>query len=164
VLVFLGGLLVGGYAYAFLTVTFHDDLAWIMELTAAMSGALASVFSGDVAWTGRFVSYRGFNLEIIDECTGLFEMVIYAVAVLAFPSPIRGKLIGLAAGLPLIYLFNVARIFVLLLAGAHSYGLFTLLHLYLWQVILVLLIAGIWLLWLRLVVFRDKQRTVAVPE
>jgi exosortase H (IPTLxxWG-CTERM-specific) len=162
VLLFLVGLLIVGYGYSYLSATHHEGLVWLTETTATLSGGLASVFSGDVTWSGQFVTYRGFAVEIIDECTGVFEMVIYIVAVLAFSASIRHKIVGIVAGVPIIYLFNVIRVWVLMVAGATSWDLFVFLHLYLWQVTLVLIIASVWIGWLYLVVFREKKGTVAV--
>lgn len=162
VVTFLLGLLIFGYLYSYLSATYHEKLEWVVDLTASLSGGLGSLFSDSVTWTGDTVSYRGFSVKIIDECTGLFEMFIYLVAVGAVATSIRRKAIGLLIGLPVIYLFNVIRIWVLLLAGARSFELFDFLHLYLWQATLILIIGSVWIAWLYLVVFREKKRPVAV--
>ncbi len=120
------------------------------------------MFSDGVAYAGDTITYQGFSVRIIDECTGLFEMVIYLVAVGAVATSYRRKLLGVVIGLPIIYLFNVIRIWVLLLAGAWSYEVFDFLHLYLWQATLILIIGTVWISWLYLVVFREKKGPLAV--
>ena len=162
VLFFVLALVVLGGAYSFLTARYHDHLEWFLEFTAASSGALASLVSSHVEYEGRYIMYRGFSVEIIDECTGLLEMVIFLAAVLAFSTTWRNKLLGMVLGIPAIYLFNIARIEALLLSGASSKELFDFMHLYFWQATLIIMIATVWIAWLYLVVFREKKTTVAV--
>ncbi len=153
-----------GTAYAFVTVQFADQTQTFARATASITGSILGIFSGSVTCTDRYVSFSGFRVEIIDECTGLLEMVIFLAAVLAFPTTWRKKLIGIAGGLPAIYVFNVMRMIFLLIAGASSKSLFEFMHLYFWQVTLILIIATIWLGWLYLVVLREKKSTLAVSR
>jgi len=146
-----------GLAYSHLTAKYHDNLLWLMDATATACGFVLSVFSNSVHYSGKYVSYNGFSVEIIDECTGLLEMVIYLAAVVAFSASIRKKLIGIVAGVPAIYLFNVLRIIVLLIAGSMSKPAFDFMHLYFWQATLILMIATVWVGWLYLVVYREKK-------
>ncbi len=163
VVLFLILLVLISVGFSQLFTRYHDNVIWLMELTATLSGAVLSVFSDAVNYHGVFVSYRGFSVEIIDECTGLFEMLIYLAAVISFSTTIKKKLIGVAIGLPAIFLFNLIRIILLLVVGAGSYDAFNFMHLYLWQVTLIIMISSIWILWLYLVVYREK-RTVAVSS
>ena len=161
VLSFVGSLAVLGTVYAWITARYHDSFGAFMEFTATISGGVASLFA-DITRSGRYLTCGGFSVEIIDECTGVLEMVIFLAAVVAFPTTWRKKLIGAALGVPLIYLFNVIRIIVLLFAGAYSNALFDFLHLYFWQGTLIIIIAAAWIGWLYFVVFRETKRTVAV--
>ena len=157
VLSFLLSLAVLGLAYSHPTAKYHDNLLWLLDVTATACGFVLSVFSDGVHYSGKYVSYNGFSVEIIDECTGLLEMVIYLAAVVAFSASIRKKLIGIVAGVPAIYLFNVLRIIVLLIAGSMSKRVFDFMHLYFWQATLILMIATVWIGWLYLVVYREKK-------
>jgi exosortase H (IPTLxxWG-CTERM-specific) len=138
-------------------------MLWLMTSTAFICGNFLSVFTDNTGYDGVFVSFKGFPVEIIDECTGLFEMLIYIAAVISFSTTIRKKLIGIAIGIPAIYIFNVIRIIILLVVGAGSQKAFEFMHLYLWQVTLIIMIAAIWVGWLYLVVYREK-RTVVVSD
>jgi exosortase H (IPTLxxWG-CTERM-specific) len=157
VLSFLLSLAVLGFAYSHLTAKYHDNLLWLMDTTATVCGFVLSVFSGGAHYSGKYVSYNGFSVEIIDECTGLLEMVIYLAAVISFSASIRKKLIGIIAGVPAIYIFNILRIIVLLIAGSMSKRTFDFMHLYFWQATLILMIATVWIGWLILVVYREKK-------
>jgi exosortase H (IPTLxxWG-CTERM-specific) len=157
VLLFLLSLALLGLLYAHLTAKYHEEMQFLMRATATACGFVLDVFSGHVHYSGKFVSYNGFSVEIIDECTGLLEMVIYLAAVVAFSASFKKKLIGIAAGVPAIYLFNVLRIIVLLVAGSMSRRAFDFMHLYFWQATLIIMIATVWIGWLYLVVYREKE-------
>lgn len=133
-----------------------------MESTATLTGVILSPISDNVRWHGQICSFNHFDVRIVDECTGVFEMVIFAAAVLAFPTGWRKKLFGLLLGLPAIYLFNLLRIILLVVVGSQSYATFEFMHLYFWQVTLIIIIASIWIAWLTLVVYREKEEPVAV--
>lgn len=163
VLSFLASLGVLGFAYSLLTARFEGIMIALERATAILTGAVVSLLSDDVLQTGESVVFRGFPVEIISECTGLLEMVIYCAAVVAYPAGIRKKLLGIGAGVLAIYLLNVVRIIVLLLVGAYSRRVFDFLHLYFWQATLIIMIAAVWLGWLYLVVYREKEETAVVP-
>lgn len=163
VVTFLVTLGVLGVLYALVTAKYHDKLTWIMELTATISGFMLSLFTGNGSWAGKMCSYQTFTVEIIDECTGLLEMVIYSAAVVSFATTIRKKLLGLALGIPVIYAFNIIRIIFLLVIGSYSMKVFDFMHLYFWQATLIIMISAVWIGWLYLVVYREK-RSLAVSD
>lgn len=158
VVLFLVLLILISVGFSQLFTRYHERILWLMEGTAWISGSILSLFSNSVQHHDVFISYKGFSVEIIDECTGLFEMLIYAAAVLSFSTTIRKKLIGIAMGIPAIFVFNLIRITILLVAGAKSIEVFNFMHLYLWQVTLIIMIATIWIGWLYLVVYRDNRK------
>jgi archaeosortase B (VPXXXP-CTERM-specific) len=102
-------------------------------------------------------------VHIIEECTGVYEVLIFAAAVLAFPTIWPKKWVGLGLGLPLLYFFNVLRIAVLILVGKYMPQYFDFMHLYFWQATLILMITSVWLLWITQVVNRDWSRTASSP-
>lgn len=123
----------------------------IEALTAATARALYLVLralGAESSLEGNLVRLGGFGVRIIEECTGIFEAVIFAAAVLAFPTGLAKKAIGIALGVPLLYLFNAARILVLLVVGRSWPARFEFMHLYFWQATLILMITSVWLLWI----------------
>jgi len=94
VILFLLSLVVLGLAYSHLTAKYHDNLEWIMEGTASACGFVVSLFSSETHHFGKFISYNGFSVEIIDECTGLLEMVIYLAAVISFSASPVGRVLS----------------------------------------------------------------------
>ena len=110
-----------------------------------------------IAFLMGVVQLGGFGVRIIEECTGIFEAIIFVAAVLAFPTSLARKAIGVALGVPLLYVVNVLRILVLLVVGSSWPAVFEFMHLYFWQATLILMITSVWLLWIFKVVRHGKQ-------
>ncbi len=66
----------------------------------------------------------------------------------------RKRSIGLLAGLPLLYIVNVVRLVCLAFIGAYAENteVFEFAHQYVWQTLYILIVVGVWLLWVELVV------------
>lgn len=124
--------------------------------TARIAHGLASALSSDAAIQGKQVWLGGFSVRIIEECTGIFEALIFVAAVLAYPTSVARKAIGIGLGVPLLYAFNLLRILVLLAVGRGRPGLFEFMHLYFWQATLILMITSVWLLWIFAVVRHER--------
>ena len=99
-------------------------------------------------------------MEIIEECTGIFEMLIFMAALISYPATWKSKLIGFLLGIPALYLFNVVRIVFLTVVGASYRVLSTSCISYFWQATLILMITAVWVLWILLVVSREKKPSV----
>jgi len=131
-----------------------------MAFTAEICGGILGVFYDDVTVTSRFMTFRGFSVEIIEECTGIFEMLIFLAALISYPAAWRSKLLGFLLGIPALYLFNVIRIVFLTVVGVYYRDLFDFMHLYFWQATLILMITTVWVLWILLVVSREKKSSL----
>ncbi len=132
----------------------------IEALNAATAGVqylVLRALGAESSLEGNLVRLGDFGVRIIEECTGIFEAIIFVAAVLAFPTSLAKKAIGVALGVPLLYLFNVARILVLLAVGRSWPEVFEFMHLYFWQATLILMITSVWLLWIFKVVRHEPQ-------
>ncbi len=147
--------------YILLTTNFFSIVEYMMTGTAGIVGFLMSIFSSDVVVSGKFVNLGSFPVKIIEECTGIYEVLIFIAAVMAFPTNFRKKLIGVLFGVPAMYLFNVIRIITLILVGRYWYNAFEFMHLYFWQVTLILMITSVWLFWILKVVKREEADTAS---
>ena len=125
------------------------------EYTAGVNYWILSLFSDKAVWRGQVVTFDGFAVHIIDECVGWLEMAIFSAAVLAFATSWKKRAFGVVLGIVGIYFFNVVRILVLILVGRYAHTFFDFTHVYFWQATLILLITGLWILWIRYVV-RDE--------
>jgi archaeosortase B (VPXXXP-CTERM-specific) len=121
---------------------------FMSELTAILSALVFAPFSDRINQDGTVIFFGGFAVEIIEECTGLYEMLIYSAAILAFPTTLVKKAIGIALGVPILYAVNVARIAFLVWVGRYYPETFDFMHLYFWQATLILMITSVWLLWI----------------
>ena len=145
-----------GYFYPRLSLQDSYLMQGLTESTAFAAYSVFHPFSDAIHYRGTTVLFGGFSVEIIEECTGLYEMLIYAAAVLAFPTTLVRKGIGIALGFPILYAVNVARIVFLLLMGRFYRETFEFMHLYFWQTTLVLMIASVWFLWVFKVGLPDR--------
>ena len=136
-----------------LSVPYRAASYWLSGLTAQAVHGVMGLFA-DMKIDGVFVWYDGFPVEIVGECVGLYEVIIFSACVLAYPAPARAKWIGLPLGAAVIFAFNLVRIMGLLVVGRHQPAMFDFFHLYFWQSTLVLLVATVWLAWLQLIVRR----------
>lgn len=140
--------------YPWLTKRAISVVEAMTTATAVIGNAILSLVSDEATRSGNLMQLGSFGVLIIEECTGIFEMLIFLAAVLAYPTSWMDKLLGFALGLPILYAFNVARILVLIWVGRFHNELFEFMHIYFWQATLILMITSVWLLWILKVVRR----------
>ncbi len=140
--------------------TFPGAMRFLVTATATLEYALLAPFTDQATLTNATIKFGSFGVTIISECTGLFEIAIYASCVLAFPTSWRNRGLGLLFGIPTIYAFNVLRILCLLLVGHFAYSSFDFFHLYFWQGTLILMITSVWMLWIYLVVRNEGDSSL----
>lgn len=144
-------LLVAVVIYPQIVRAFPNALGLLRNLTASVEHTLLQVLTPTTTLAENLVSYEGFSVEVVTECTGLFEIMIFTAAVLAFSTSLQNRLVGIVAGALALYATNVARIGLLLLVGHHSPQLFDWVHAYLWQgmmLITIILIFAAWVVWI----------------
>ena len=137
--------------------TFRDELLIIRMGTATILGFILSLIGMETSVAGEFVTTCGLNLKIIDECTAVFSIIVYAAAVIAYPTSSKSKVIGVVSGIPILYGLNILRLIVLALVGVHFPGAFEFVHVYLWQTTFIIFVVIIFLLWLKIVVGREEN-------
>jgi len=133
-------------------LTLRGSLSILKNLTACILGAILSLSGANVVVNGEVVSINGFTLEIIDECTAVFPSIVYCACVLAYPTTLKDKGMGIAFGVPSLYALNIFRLIVLTLVGISYPNMFEFVHVYLWQASFIVFVMVIFLLWIRLVV------------
>jgi archaeosortase B (VPXXXP-CTERM-specific) len=147
--------------YPWLTKRWFAGVEAITTATAAIEHAILSLVSDEASLSGNLVYLGPFSVLIIEECTGVFEALIFLAAVLAYPTGWVDKLIGIGFGVPILYAINVARILVLLWVGRFHHELFEFMHIYFWQATLILMITSVWLLWIFKVVRHEEPSAPA---
>lgn len=121
-------------------------LAWF-------SAALMTVFDADVISYGRIIQSQatGFGVSIEAGCNGVEAVIILMAGMVAFPAPLRLKLIGILIGLVAVQGVNILRVISLYYLGKWDKEIFDFAHLYLWQALIMLDVLLVWLLWIRAV-------------
>lgn len=104
------------------------------------------------------VSTSTFVLTIVRQCTGLFEVITLISAVAAYPTNLKNKIKGIAIGLPLIYVFNIARLISLAYLGIYSFSLLEIVHDYVLQITFFSFVISIWFFWINNVVRKDAAK------
>ncbi|MDA8082675.1 MAG: exosortase H [Nitrospiraceae bacterium] len=82
---------------------------------------------------GSVIALPSISLDVKFGCNGLEAVMIYAVAVIAFPASWKKKALAILAGLVIIQVINVLRIAGLAYAGIHYRQLFEYMHIYVAQ-------------------------------
>jgi len=99
-------------------------------------------------YTGSIINLPSISLDIKFGCNGLEAVMIYSVAVVAFPSTWKNKLIGVIAGFAVIQVVNILRIATLAYSGIHFRNLFEIIHIYIAQGMMIAVSLGVFFLYL----------------
>ncbi|HIE32008.1 MAG TPA: exosortase H [Methanosarcinales archaeon] len=131
---------------------FMEYFAFLENITASVLGFLLRIFGLEVTVTGNTLTLDGLSLRIIDECTAMFGSIVYVSCVLAYPTDLKKKGIGIVFGIPCLYVINIVRLVVLAFVGISNPGIFEFVHTYLWQTIFIVFVIVVWLIWVDRVV------------
>lgn len=97
---------------------------------------------------GDLISYKTFTAKVVGECSAVFLSVLPLAFFLTYPKNIKWRLYGIFIGLPALFAFNLLRITFLFYIGFSYPNLFAWVHLYIGQVVMILLVIWICLIWL----------------
>ncbi|HYN20551.1 MAG TPA: exosortase H [Thermoanaerobaculia bacterium] len=131
---------------------------------ARVSGATLGLLGQDIRMQGTILRGRRFAVNIRNGCNGVEAMLIFLSAVLAFPAPWRGKLLGLAVGAVAIQAVNLIRVVALYLTGAYFPAWFDASHTVVWQTVVILFSVLLWILWANRLGNRRERRERREPR
>jgi exosortase H (IPTLxxWG-CTERM-specific) len=129
----------------------------LIHFYAMISSGIINVFGFDTSVFGDVISSAQFSISIKKGCDALEPMALVASGIVAFPSPVRFKLIGLLSGLSFLFLLNITRIVTLFIVGIYRPDLFQTIHIDVWQIVFILSGIGYWFFWIRKVVSKKKS-------
>jgi exosortase family protein XrtM len=95
------------------------------------------------------IQSRAAILEIVRGCDGAGVLFLVLSAILAFPTSVKRKLVGLVLGLSFTYLLNQARIIALYYITAYQHQWFLPSHTYLFPTLIIILCSLFFLWWAR---------------
>ncbi len=111
------------------------------------SGAALNLIGQKVSITGTIISSSAFAVDIKNGCNGLEAMLLLVAAIFAFPATWGSRVSGILAGSLAVQALNVVRIVSLFLLGRYYPQVFQLFHTGVWQILIILVGVGIFLLW-----------------
>ncbi len=133
----------------------------LQRWTALVSGGILKILGFSVSIQGTTYSVRGVAIEIIPECTGLYEIIVLSAIILSYPADFLKKVVGVVGGIFSLLVLNLIRLLILALVGMRSREWMDWVHLYLWQLTLILFVVGLflaWLSWVRKPKFSPKSQ------
>lgn len=95
------------------------------------------------------------------ECTAIYLLAIYASFILAYPASLRAKACALCSGVPFLFGANLFRLFALSWVDLLAPSLSGYFHSLVWQGGFVIMIIGMWLVWIEKVVHRAVEAGAA---
>jgi len=145
-------LLMGGF---FLLISFRP-IQEIVDLNGVYTRAIVfiaakilSLFDISARVEESIIRLPSIALDVRFGCNGLEAVMIYSVAVIAFPARWTAKLAGIIAGFFLIQVINVLRIAGLAYSGVYHRALFDIIHIYVAQGVMIAVSLGVFLIYLR---------------
>ncbi|MFC1475798.1 archaeosortase/exosortase family protein [Candidatus Zixiibacteriota bacterium] len=163
IVLFVISLVIMSLLFSAASAIFHEQMVSFMALTAGIVGGVLDMGGMDIDYHDRYIAARSITIEIIEECTGLYEIVIFIAAVLAYPATRREKVIGFIGGMVALYALNIIRMVLLVMVGNARPDWFDFFHIYFWQVTMILMITSVWLLWIIKVVKNDSRAGLTGP-
>ena len=88
-----------------------------------------------------------FALDVRNGCNAVDAMMLLAAAMLAFPATFRSRLTGLLATSAAIQVVNFVRIISLVWLGEHYHEAFDVVHVAVWQTIVILFAVAMFVFW-----------------
>lgn len=152
----------GGYFGLFLAVSLIlPDGAFypLKAYTAHAAGFFIKLAGITVTVNDTYVSSPRFSVNIITECTSIYNGALFACFVMAFPSNIYQKAKGILVGITFLDLFNIFRIVVTFWVGHTDRTFFNFVHVYLGEIFMVLVTVWCAVCW---VVYIKKYHTNAI--
>jgi len=97
-----------------------------------------------------FVGKNNYPIDISRDCIGWKSSYSLFALVFATPGDTKDKLKFLGLWIPVLLVINVFRIIITIVIGM-SFGIqyMEIIHAFLWEVAIIIILIGIWIIWLR---------------
>lgn len=158
----------------YLILAFNVDLSPLQEITTNQAYWIFKNMGFDVSRDGFILSVGsadsavGINTNpvvflISEDCTAWKSiLLLFALIVAVAGVSMKKRLLGLAVGIPVLWLGNLARIFaIVLIAQNYGFTAASIVHDYLWQLGLISLVLLIWVVWLW---FAGKMKPIKIKK
>lgn len=146
VLKFLAILITCYLIIAWHSVNDHVIVPYTVFVTRA-AAAVMNVFGADVTTSGTIISASRFGVDVNNGCNGVEAALILVAAMGAFPVSMKKRILGVLAGLAFIQVINILRLGTLVWIGQHHPRVFNLIHVFVWQIVIILATVIFFLFW-----------------
>ncbi len=154
-IVFAVCLAVFGTIYIFLR---HSSIfVPLLEFNAKAANFFLNLFGAHTSVEGVVVTGKSFSFWVSAECTSTIFTAIFASAAIAWPSTVKEKLTGIVLAAAVLFVVNLIRIISLYYIGSAFPNFLDLAHFFLWQILLILLTVGLWVLWMEKMVSKRQK-------
>lgn len=123
-------------------VWLEPQLGPLNRATALLSAKTLTWFGYAPLLNGDLITLSGFAVRIVSECTSLYATLLLAAFILAWPATWCQRLAGIVAGGVVIEVVNLLRIALVTVIGTRDPVRFEIIHVYLGQVVMLLLVVG----------------------
>jgi len=147
-------------SFSYFVVNSDIIMGTLEKFTARISGFLLNLLQIKTTVNGKHLSSGNYSCVIVAECTGIFEMMILLAGIFAYPTSIRKKLWGILLGCSILYATNIIRIILIVGVGNISFKASELIHLWVWQVINILIVIAVCLFWIEKVVKHERKASL----
>ena len=124
----------------------------LVNLYASLSASVINLLGFNCGVYKDTIFSMQFSVGIRKGCDALEPMALLVAGIIAFPSTVKQKVIGVLLGLTALFVLNIIRIVTLFLTGIYYPKFFEAMHIEVWQIIFILIGIGFLFLWIRWVV------------
>lgn len=118
------------------------------QVLVVLSTKIIGILGIPFTTQGSFIHLPSVSLNVEFGCNGLDAVLLYSIAVLAFPAPWRKKVLGIIGGSLVIQIINVLRIAALAYSAMYYREVFEDMHLFVAQGMMIAVDFGIFLIYL----------------
>jgi exosortase/archaeosortase family protein len=108
------------------------------------------------SFSGSVIQLPSISLDVKFGCNGLEAVMIYSIAVIAYPASWKKRITGIAAGFVILQVINIMRIAALAYTGVYFRELFEYFHIYVAQGIMIAVSLAIFFVYLSFADFRKN--------
>ena len=117
------------------------------RINVILSAALSQMIGIDVVSAGTNLRVPEMTLNVLDGCNGVFALLIFASAVLAFPSKPSHKAVGVSLGAFLLLGANLVRLVNLVYVARYYPDSLEFFHVFIWQTLIIVIAFLMFLGW-----------------
>lgn len=145
--------------FYFLSITFESFIPLFnMQSTTQVLHLFLKTIGINSSTQTNHIIFSNFSVEIVRQCTGIFEVIALSACILAYPAPKEKKFAGIIFFVPSIYVINIARLVFLSILGIYYPSIFEAVHDYLLQLTFVFLVVFFWIFWIEKVVKSNEVK------